>query len=99
MFIKRESGSCMKNLKKLLLTTGIFAGSLVFSGCERSHIIIQPIMDINNDGYMDFYIEQPWGFGVKRTLYTSNEIDKKVEYSTMEIKKDSDLYKNILKNI
>ena len=84
-----------KFTKNVILPLAI--GGMVFSGCERSPIIVQP-MDINNDGYMDFYIEQPWAFGVKRTLYASNEIDGKVKYSAMEIQENSDLYKKYFKN-
>ncbi|HLD38289.1 MAG TPA: hypothetical protein VJA20_02520 [Candidatus Nanoarchaeia archaeon] len=90
----------MKNLmnkftKNVILPLAI--GGMVFSGCERSPIIVQP-MDINNDGYMDFYIKQPWASGVERNLCISNKIDGKVEYSIMKIQKNSDLYKKYIKD-
>ena len=86
----------MKNLKNLILPLAI--GGMVFSGCERSSIDIRLINDINNDGYMDFYIKQPWASGVERNLCISNKIDGKVEYSIMKIQKNSDLYKKYIKD-
>ena len=80
-----------KFTKNLILPLAI--GGMVFSGCEIRPINIQLIEDINNDGHVDLHIEQPWVFGVNRTLYISNEIDKKVEYFAMEIQKNSDLHK------
>ena len=80
-----------KFTKNLILPLAI--GGMVFSGCERKPINIQLIGDINNDGHEDLSIEQPWVFGVNRTLYISNEIDKKVKYFAMEIQKNSDLHK------
>ena len=88
----------MKNLKDYLVGGLVGLGSLIISGCEREPIMLNSTYDINNDGYIDIYVEQPYGFGArKRTIFVSNEINGKIEFLEVEVEKDSELYKKYFK--